>query len=399
MPRKYSPRYVPIAFLAGLFFSLTPITKAYTQYAVRSSAELKSGWLFINKDIPEGARNLVNESQWEKVSIPHDWAIKGPFSRELDMQTIQVAEDGDQKAMTRSGRTGGLPYAGIGWYRKHVFISKRDEGKSFALEFDGAMSHARVFVNNRFAGEWPYGYASFSFPITQHIYFGQDNVIAVRLENQNGSARWYPGAGIYRNVRLVKTNPVHVAHWGTFITTPEISREKALVKIQTTIETNQGIAGDLLLETSIYNQFHKKVGENTISPKLTLNTTQEITISQPELWSADHPVLYSAITRIKKGKQVIDQYKTSFGIRSITFHPLKGMLVNGVPVKLKGVCLHDDLGALGMAMNASALRYRLNLLKEMGCNAIRGTHNPHAPEMLELCDEMGFYYIDEAFDE
>ena len=399
MPRKYSPRYIPIAFLAGFMLSLLAGTNTYSQQPVRSSTELKSGWLFINKDIPGGAGDRVDESQWQKVNIPHDWAIKGPFNQELDLQTVQVTEDGEQKAMTRSGRTGGLPYAGVGWYRKHVFISKQDAGQSFAIEFDGAMSHAQVFVNNQFAGEWPYGYASFSFPITKHLHFGQDNVISVRLENQNNSARWYPGAGIYRNVRLVRTNPIHIAHWGTFITTPEITRNKAVVKIQSRIETDQGIPGDLRLETSIYNASHKKIAEHISGQPLSANPVQEITISNPQLWSADHPVLYYAITRIKKGTQLIDEYKTSFGVRSIQFNTQKGMLVNDLPVKLKGVCLHDDLGALGMAMNTSALRYRLKLLKEMGCNAIRGTHNPHAPEMLELCDEMGFYYIDEAFDE
>ncbi|MDE3253351.1 MAG: DUF4982 domain-containing protein, partial [Bacteroidota bacterium] len=314
-------------------------------------------------------------------------------------QKVQVTEDGEKTPMVRSGRTGGLPYTGVGWYRKHLTIPAEDRGKAFSLEFDGAMSHAKVFVNNQFAGEWPYGYASFSFPITRFIRFGEDNVIAVRLENPKESGRWYPGAGIYRNVRLVTTRPVHIAHWGTFITTPQIAKGHALVKIKTQIETGQQNTRSFHLETVIYNQHHEKVGENIQKQPVALVNSQEIDIPSPDLWSADHPVLYYAITTIKQGSEVIDQYKTVFGIRSIRFLPEKGMLVNGNPVKLKGVCLHDDLGALGMAMNASALRYRLQLLKEMGCNAIRGTHNPHAPEMLELCDEMGFYYIDEAFDE
>lgn len=399
MLRKYFSRPRSLFSIAGLILFFAALPQAGAQQAVRVVTELKSGWLFINKDMPQGAAVLADESRWEKITVPHDWAIKGPFSVENDLQTVKVTEDGEKKASTRSGRTGGLPYAGVGWYRKHIRIGQADKGKSFALEFDGAMSHAKVYVNNRFAGEWPYGYASFSFPITEFIRFGEDNVIAVRLENHNNSARWYPGAGIYRNVRLVKTNPVHIAHWGTYITTPEVSGEKALVKIQTSLEARGSLPADMHLETRLYTAQHQQVGEHSSLGQLTQQSVQEITITNPQLWSADHPVLYHAVTRLLKGKEVVDEYRTDFGIRSIVFNTEKGMLVNGTRVKLKGVCLHDDLGALGMAVNKSALRYRFTLLKEMGCNAIRGTHNPHAPEVLELCDEMGFYFIDEAFDE
>lgn len=342
---------------------------------------------------------MLNEKGWEKVTIPHDWAIKGPFREENDLQTVQVKEDGEHKASVRSGRTGGLPYIGVGWYRLHLNFQKQDKGKKFYLEFDGAMSHAKVYVNNQLAGQWPYGYASFHINITPFIQFGKDNVIAVRLENHPESSRWYPGAGLYRNVRLVETNALRIAPWGSFITTPLISKDKALVRIETNIETDEKTIQDIQLETIIYNQYHQEVGENLITQKVKKVNTQEITITEPQSWSADDPVLYYAISTLRKGNEVVDQYKTTFGIRSVNFSPLKGMLVNGKPVKLKGVCLHDDLGPLGMAINRSVLRYRLKLLKEMGCNAIRGTHNPHAPEFLDLCDEMGFYYIDEAFDE
>lgn len=399
MLRQYFSRSGIFSAIAGMALFFAAMPEARAQHPVRVISELKTGWLFIKKDLPQGAAVLADESHWEKVTVPHDWAIKGPFSVENDLQTVKVTEDGEKKASTRSGRTGGLPYAGVGWYRKHIRIGKEEEGKAFALEFDGAMSHAKVFVNNRFAGEWPYGYASFSFPITDLIRFGEDNVIAVRLENHNNSARWYPGAGIYRNVRLVKTNPVHIAHWGTYITTPEVSAASALVKIQTTLESAGSLPAGMHLETRIYNSLNQQVGEHSSQGQLTLQPVQEIRINQPQLWSAEHPTLYHAITRIVKGKEVIDEYKTDFGIRTVSFNPATGMQVNGEKVKLKGVCLHDDLGALGMAVNKSALRYRFTLLKEMGCNAIRGTHNPHAPEVLELCDEMGFYFIDEAFDE
>ncbi|WP_202552107.1 beta-galactosidase GalB [Ginsengibacter hankyongi] len=394
-------KYLFIASIFAFALCFTISKKTFSQQSGRTIKELRSGWLFIHKDISNGAQNVLDEKDWQKVEIPHDWAISGPFSEENDLQTTKVTEDGDRKAMLRSGRTAGLPYEGVGWYRKHLVFNEQDKGNAFSLEFDGAMSHAKVFLNDKFVGEWPYGYSSFSFDITRFINFGKDNVLAVRLENQVESARWYPGAGLYRNVRLVETSPVHIAHWGTFVTTPKISAALALVKIQTNIETGNGETGKISLETILFNQSNEKVGKNTSIQDIQKNNKfiQEVNISNPQLWSAEHPKLYYAVSKVKKGEQVIDQYRTIFGIRKINFHPQTGMTVNGIPTKLKGVCLHDDLGPLGMAINKSALRYRLKLLKQMGCNAVRGTHNPHAPEMLELCDELGFYYIDEAFDE
>ena len=394
-------KYLFIASILGFVLIFTNCKKTFAQENGRKIKELKSGWLFIHKDIPNGAQPFLDEKGWQEVNIPHDWAISGPFSEKNDLQTTKVAEDGESKAMLRSGRTGGLPYEGVGWYRKHLSFGKKDKRKTFSLEFDGAMSHAKVFLNNQFVGEWPYGYSSFSFDITRFIHFGQDNLLAVRLENQTESSRWYPGAGIYRNVRLVETNPIHIAHWGTFITTPQISASKALVKIQTKVENLNNKAESIRLETIVYNRENKQVASISSSQHITKNSTfiQHITIPHPQLWSAQIPNIYYAVSTIKEGELVIDQYKTEFGIRQITFNPETGMTVNGIPTKLKGVCLHDDLGPLGMAFNKSALRYRLNLLKKMGCNAIRGTHDPHDPKMLELCDELGFYYIDEAFDE
>ncbi|MDE3235114.1 MAG: DUF4982 domain-containing protein [Bacteroidota bacterium] len=383
---------------ALLFLGLAAWNNTFSQTG-RVVTELKTGWLFIKKDLPNAAKNTLDEHNWKKVTLPHDWAISGPFREENDLQTVQVAEDGEKKAAVRSGRTGGLPYTGVGWYRLHLKLNKADETKNHYLEFDGAMSHAKVYVNNRLAGEWPYGYASFHVNITPYIHFGEDNVIAVRLENYPESSRWYPGAGLYRHVRLVQTNTTRIAPWGTFITTPEISTDKALVKVQTKIETEGNPQEKVQLITTIYNQQHQKLEEHITVTNAASTTIQEINIPHPLLWSAENPVLYYAVATVKKGNQTVDEYTTSFGIRSIRFSQEKGMLVNGNIVKLKGICMHDDLGPLGMAVNKSVLRYRFALLKEMGCNAIRGTHNPHAPEVLDLCDEMGFYYIDEAFDE
>jgi beta-galactosidase len=404
----YKPRTMPRNHTSGLPWVTVSITcfllslfctVPYAQNNPRVVTRLQNGWLFMGKEVPAAASAGIDESGWEKISVPHDWAIKGPFNVENDQQAIQLLEEGDKKAMKRSGRTGGLPYAGIGWYRKHIFIPAADQGQSFDLVFDGAMSHAKVYVNNQFAGEWPYGYASFRFPISHLLHPGKDNVIAVRLENKVQSARWYPGAGIYRNVWLVKNNPVHIAHWGSFITTPEVSADRAKVQLRISIDTGKGLKKDMVLETHIYDPAHKEVAVAADKKLLAPEQEQQFIVEKPKRWSADHPDLYTAVTIIKQGSRILDRYTTVFGIRSIRFTTDKGMLVNDQVEKLKGVCLHDDLGALGMAVNKSAWRYRFQMLKDMGCNAIRGSHNPHAPEILELCDEMGFYFIDEAFDE
>ncbi|WP_017256959.1 beta-galactosidase GalB [Pedobacter arcticus] len=371
----------------------------YAQNNPREVAILQNDWLFTKGDVADAKALKTDESEWQKVSVPHDWAISGKFDKNNDAQDVKVLEDGETKLTKKVGRTGGLPFEGVGWYRKHLALSADDKGKSISLEFDGAMSHAKIYINGVFVGEWPYGYSSFQFDISKYLNFDSDNVLAVRLQNYWESSRWYPGAGIYRNVRLVKTNPVHVAHWGTFITTPTVNHTNAKVQIETTIE-NVNTSNDIKLLTTLYNQQNAVIGSTTsvvVAGKAT--TVQEINVTNPSLWTAETPNLYYAITKVLSGEKILDEYKTEFGIRKIEFTPQQGMLVNGIKTKLKGVCLHSDLGPLGMAINKSALRYRLQLLKEMGCNAIRGTHNPQAPEMVELCDEMGFYFIPEAFDE
>jgi beta-galactosidase len=366
----------------------------------RESIILTDNWLFMKGDVPSAKEIKLDEIKWQKVTIPHDWAIGGKFNKDNDAQETQVLEDGETKLTKKVGRTGGLPFDGVGWYRKHLNFTDQDKNKAITVEFDGAMSHAQIFLNGKYVGEWPYGYSSFSFDITKYINWKSDNILAVRLENFWQSSRWYPGAGIYRNVRLIKTNLTHVAHWGTYITTPTVNKEKATVKIATTIVKESGNKSQVRLSTTIYNQ-----KDNAIATSVAVDSTnkklitQEFNVANPELWSAATPNLYYAITTVYADNQVVDEYKAQFGIRKIEFTPNQGMLVNGVRTKLKGVCLHSDLGPLGMVVNKSSLRHRLQMLKDMGCNAIRGAHNPQAPEMLELCDEMGFYFISEAFDE
>ncbi|MGZ3756295.1 MAG: beta-galactosidase GalB [Mucilaginibacter sp.] len=379
-----------ICFLSGL-----------AQNSVRKTEVLHNGWLFANKEMPNAAGFVIDEREWTRVVVPHDWAIAGPFNKENDRQNVKVIEDGETKEQERSGRTGGLPYIGIGWYRKTLNIPQSDKGKNICIEFDGAMSNTKVYLNGKYVGEWPYGYASFSFDITKYVNWGSTNIFAVRLQNYKESARWYPGAGIYRNVRLITQNPIHVAHWGTYITTPEVSVEKATVNVRTRVDNTLDAKGSIEVRTTLYDANNINVAATSSVKSLTDTSFiyQKLTINNPKLWSAEVPNMYYAITKIIKKGKVLDTYKTSFGVRNIAFNAAKGMLVNGIKTKLKGVCLHDDLGALGTAFNKSALKHHLTLLKAMGCNAIRGTHNPHAPEMLDLCDEMGFYYIDETFDE
>ncbi|HEV8593780.1 MAG TPA: glycoside hydrolase family 2 TIM barrel-domain containing protein, partial [Pyrinomonadaceae bacterium] len=335
-------------------------------------------------------RQNFDDSSWRQLNLPHDWGIEGPFQQELP------------------GETGKLPWAGIGWYRKHFTVQQADKGKQIYIDFDGAMSHSTVWLNGKFVGGWPYGYASFRLDLTPYIEFGRENVIAVRLDNPPESSRWYPGSGLYRNVWLVKTARVHVGHWGTFVTTPTVTKESASVNVKVTLDNDSSSAAEIAVKTSIYKLVNgKKAGSPMAaspSTKLTIaaNTNQvtevNLTVGNPSLWSTQTPNLYTAVTQIEKNGKVIDTYETNFGIRTIKFDADKGFLLNGEHVYIKGVCDHHDLGALGSAINVRALERQIEILKDMGVNAIRTSHNPPAPELLDLADRMGILILDEAFD-
>lgn len=334
-------------------------------------------------------RTDLNDSTWRKLNLPHDWAIEGDFVQDLP------------------GETGKRPYAGVGWYRKHFQITEKDKGRQIYLDIDGAMAYPTVWLNGQFVGGWAYGYSSFRLDLTPYIKIGGENVIAIRLENLPESSRWYPGSGIYRNVWLVKTDPVHVGQWGTFVTTPVVNKDSASVKIGVTIDNNVGNY-DIAVRTLIYRLSNGKRSLKSIASseyqKIGLElgknftSTAEISIRQPALWSTKTPYLYMAVTTIQHESRVIDTYETIFGIRTVQFDAQKGFVLNGERVYMKGVCQHHDLGSLGAAVNYRALERQLEILKEMGVNAIRTSHNPPAPELLELTDRMGFVVIDEAFD-
>ncbi len=274
------------------------------------------------------------------------------------------------------------------------------KSKRVRIEFDGVMSHSKVYVNEKFAGEWPYGYSSFAFDITQLVQPGE-NLLAVYVDNKPDASRWYPGAGIYRNVRLVILNFVHISHWGTYITTPVVNKTQAEVKIKTTFENHTGKKQNVEIETTVISPDGKNVCSVSESTDLENIKTMEqrILIPSPFLWDIETPFLYKATSTIKIKGEPVDCYETRFGIREISFDPDKGFFLNGKNLKFKGVCMHHDLGPLGAAVNRAAIKRQLTLLKEMGCNAIRTSHNPPAPELLDLADEMGFLVIDEAFDE
>jgi beta-galactosidase len=368
---------------------------------VRKIIPLEEGWEFYNGEVEGGEDFGLNTDSWEKVTVPHDWAISGDFDKNIDAIPEWIPEGAGQEPEMTSGETGGLPHIGIGWYRKKLDIPSSWTGRQIHVEFDGAMSHAKVYMNGEFIGEWPYGYASFGFDLTPYIHAGGENILAVRLENKEHSSRWYPGAGIYRNVRLVVTAPVFVKQWGTYLATPGIQDVKGTVHLKTTILNKTGEAKKVTVETKILSAVGKAVA--FVSSDMEINgeteVEQVIEVDNPKLWSVELPVMYTAVTTILEGKKEMDIYKTPFGFRYFEFTSDAGFFLNGEHVPLNGVCLHHDLGPLGAADNVAALRFRMNLLKEMGCNSIRTSHNPPTPELLKLADEMGFLVIDEAWDE
>ena len=414
--------------LAALMLAQTAIFAAPAD-SPRERISLDTGWHFIKGDAPDAGAGLsdaaiarldlatgnpfttnapapwpdgnpggdisfaqsgFDDSQWRLLNLPHDWGIEGPFKQSL------------------SGSTGRLPWAGIAWYRKHLDIPAADAGKKIYLDVDGAMSYATVWLNGKFVGGWPYGYSSWRVDLTPYVKFGGENVIAIRLDNPPDSSRWYPGGGIYRNVWLVKTEPVHVAQWGSYITTPLVGSAAAVVRVSTRIENESTNDAALTVETKLYpldangKKSGAAVGEysrtGTIPAGTNATSQFEIRVADPKLWSLDQPNLYVAVTTLTRDGKVVDEVENNFGIRTIEFTATDGFLLNGQRVNLNGVCDHADLGALGMAINTSALTRQITILKAMGCNAIRTSHNLPAPELLDLCDRMGMLVMDESFD-
>lgn len=370
---------------------------ALNLHAQRSEYLLEKGWKFTKGEVSNAEMPAFNDAKWETVDIPHDWAIFGPFDKNNDLQNVAVTQNFETQASLKTGRTGGLPYVGIGWYRTTFHSTP---GKQTTLIFDGAMSEARVFVNGKEACFWPCGYNSFYCDVTSLVNEdGKNNTLAVRLENRPQSSRWYPGAGLYRNVHVVTTEKIHVPVWGTQITTPYVKDEYASICLRTTI-LNAGKT-ELTVVTDIMDADGQVVSTKTNKGVINHGQpfTQNFIVERPKLWSPETPVLYKAVSKIYSGDTLLDTYSTRFGIRTIEYIADKGFYLNGKRRKFQGVCNHHDLGPLGAAINVAALRHQLTLLKEMGCDAVRTSHNMPAPELVELCDEMGFMMMLEPFDE
>jgi beta-galactosidase len=365
--------------------------------APRERVSLNADWRFHKGD-PEAhgegsgeGQGAIDDSGWRRVDLPHDWGIEGPFAQE------------------NPGETGKLPWWGIGWYRKRIDLPALERDRRIYLDIDGAMSHSEVWLNGQRVGGWPYGYTSYRLDLTPHVRLGA-NLLAIRLDNPPSSSRWYPGGGIYRNVWLVTTSALHVAHAGTFVTTPEVSRRAATVNVAVTLDNPDAALARAVVKVALHPLPLRAGGppgaavatgpatEVVIPAASQASATVTLPVREPRLWSLAAPQLYVAVTTVERDGQLVDRHETVFGIRSIRFDADQGFLLNGEHVVIRGVCLHHDLGALGAAFNLRALTRQLEIMKEMGANAIRTSHNPPAPELLDLTDHMGLLVMDEIVD-
>ena len=359
---------------------------------------LQKRWKFSREDNPEFSGTAYNDAHWESVIVPHDWAIYGPFDMENDIQRTAIKQDGQKAAIEHTGRTGGLPFVGVGWYRTTFDVSTLTNDKEVFVQFDGAMSNPEVYVNGQKAGEWHNGYNTFFLNITPYVK-AKNNTLAVRLNNLTQMSRWYPGAGLYRNVHIITKNKTHIPIWGIQITTPEVTNNFAKVVVNTEFVAAKKEA--IAAETTIFNQRGEKVAHS--SNQATAYTTDKITaelyIDKPLLWDIGKPNLYKAVTKLYENGQLKDEVSTTFGVRTIELKPNDGLYLNGRKIKIQGVCMHHDLGALGAAVNESAIRRQIRTMQDMGANAIRTSHNMPAPEYVRAADELGMLLAVESFDE
>jgi beta-galactosidase len=349
------------------------------------------GWKFY-KDIeannePQGAELAAfDDSAWRDIDLPHDWSIEGPFSADYP-----------------AGSAGGALPGGIGWYRKHIEIPKNYEGKKVFIDFDGVYMNSTVWVNGNLAGNWPYGYTSFQYDITNYVNCGKENVISVKVDNSlQPNSRWYSGSGIYRHVWITVVDNLHVEHWGTYVTTPEVSAQNAKINIKTEVLNEYGISKNCVLSSQVLDANGTVVGTfesiQEIAAGKKYEFSQNVIIDSPNLWDIENPYLYKVYTVVKNGENVVDDYETTFGIRTISFDANRGFFLNGKPTKILGTCNHHDDSCLGAALPDRANERRVQILKEMGNNGVRMSHNPPTPELLDYCDRYGMLVMDEAFD-
>ncbi|HPL06435.1 MAG TPA: glycoside hydrolase family 2 TIM barrel-domain containing protein, partial [Bacteroidales bacterium] len=368
-----------------LFFTLLLSIMASGSVCSGNWNHFNNNWNFT-KGNPENAQSTnFDDSSWEKVNLPHDWAIKGPFN-----------EQGN-------GSTGKLPWRGEGWYRNTFTLSSEDQGKVVYIKFDGVMSSPQIFVNGKLAGKWDYGYSSFYLDISDFVKYGQENSIAVYVDNRKHDSRWYPGAGIYRKVEMMTTEKVHEEIWGTYITTPVVSQSYAEMRILSNVWNKDSEDKKVTVEAVLVSPegFEIKTvasRQRNLPAGSLFQFDKWMTVVRPQIWDVDHPVLYSIKTKVIVDGKVVDSNETPFGFRSFEFTADDGFHLNGRRLQLRGVNLHHDHGPLGAAFNKRSMERKLEILKEMGCNAVRTSHNICAPELIELCDKMGLLVFNEAFD-
>lgn len=354
---------------------------------IRKKERLNTGWRFQKGNLSGAHRSSFDDSDWRRLNVPHDWSIEEPFDKDMPFGSMQ----------------GYLPRWTVGWYRKHFTVDAGDRGKRVVIQFDGVHHNSEVWLNGHFIGKRPYGYVSFQYDLTPYLSYERENVLAVKVDNTvMPSDRWYSGSGIYRNVWLIAADPLHVAQWGTAIFAKNISKDEATLSIRTAVHNQYRQSKTCTVVTEILDDTGAVLGEVTSAATVEAEETREVDqcfrLEKPELWSPDRPKLYAAKTILYCDGRPVDDYVTPFGVRDIQLDPREGLSINGTPTKLKGVCIHHDLGCLGAAFYLHAMKRRLRVLKGMGCNAIRFAHNPMAPELLDLCDQMGFLVVNEAFD-
>lgn len=358
---------------------------------MRTTLLLSRNWRFRRGDSPEALRKGFDDSDWKGILLPHDWAIEGPFSLDNDLQVTRIIQNGESAETRHYGRTGALPHVGVGIYRLHLAVPAAFAGRKFQLEFDGVMSHSTVFINDSEAGGRPYGYSSFSVDATDLLKPGAENLIAVRVENLPGASRWYPGAGIYREVRLVVLDTAHFLYNGIRLRTLSLDPAKRCAVLH--VDAEHTGTSDARLIVEIADPEGKPAGKVECRPE-----GGEIALEAVKLWSPDTPDLYTITVTLCEAGMACDRLKYRYGFRQVQFDADAGMSLNGKRFRMNGVCLHHDFGPLGAAFSLPALRRNFKLLKSIGCNALRTSHNPPDPKFLDLADEMGFVVIDEAFD-
>jgi beta-galactosidase len=378
---------IMIAILLGMTAAPVIAQRAQT---VRVTSSFDQDWQFQKGDAPGAEKSDFDDSAWRRLDVPHDWSIAGPV---------------DEKNPT--GQGGGFMPSGVGWYRKHFTVANEFRYRLVFIEFDGVMANSDVWINGFHLGNRPYGYVGFSYELTPHLNFGRDNVIAVRADtSKEPASRWYTGAGIYRHVRLVIKDAVHIPQWGTFITTPRVSGKEAIVKVTAEVVNQSSATKSVFLQAELIASDRTLIAVNkgswlpvTLAPNQTATLELEVRVPNPHLWNVGHGSLYRVVATIRADGKVVDDESVSFGIREFHFDPATGFWLNGKNFKIKGACLHHDGGAFGAAVPLAVWEHRLNELRKLGVNAIRTAHNPPAPEFLDLADRMGFIVMDELFDQ